>query len=1145
MRPMSRGRLLSKYKLALLQIEELTGSLPALNSHLQPVDRVNAEGEPMNPAPPAPLRVLLICKTRVPMSSGQWSPNSTGFYALGAFCLKEAVLREPDLKHRVNIEVRSYPQDSPNSFIVREILEARPDVVGFTCQPWNHHEHVRISRVVRQLMPEAKIVHGGPMVMKLQGYLQEYGGRTLDVAVEGEAEETFCELLRHWLDGNPELADIRGLAFFDDEGRPHVTPSRDNPDVSTLPPVMTEENLAQMGSHVLYETSRGCPFDCKFCNWGSQKMKLRTRSPEVIEQDLRAILTSPDVKNLWILDSGLDISRQHLLFISRIIKKYRRPDVFISGYFFLHQKDLSHMEEIKGVFDTLHVGLQTANDNALTVIGRKGLSVHRFDRIFDAVIPHFPGIRVDLIYGLPDLGYDALRESFRFLLKKGVRTINVFRLVAIPGTELAEHADFFGIVSEEAPSYEVYASKGISAEEMLAMQQFKVNVDTLRPLFNRGVYTEFLDDGIDLVDFAEKLHTFIPNFNRRIRFELEGDVPPSPELVDAILDAVEPWAGGDQKRAKRLESLIASTFARRENQETHPAATDVPKPPPPPALREQQEQPPSFALRGFTQALHRGIGRNTHRWSQKSMRPQWERFLAQSPHAKRLGLYVHIPFCERICTYCDCSTGKLDDPSKLTRYLDALEAEVDGMADLFVKSTFDRLYVGGGSPNILSPAQLDRMLSLVRSRHNIADGVVRSMEMDPRLTTREKLRIAHSHGVNRISFGVQSLSEKVLFQVNRPGQPRDTVHRCVSDAFDEGIAEVNLDLLFSLADQSPESFVEEAWDCLSMQPSTLCIQLLADSDFARPYRDEQHRVQVAEQFQTVHRLLREKLEGSDIPYALHERPDTLIVVRDDLWRDWTGHLDFYSSFDRSTHSSVGYGRYAQSWMRGVVHYQNQNAAPEFDSNAEVYSGRLLSPELEVVQALAADLEYRRAVDTRHVARLEGRTALRRVQPYLDALTSAGHLRAEGSTLHDEGMSAEAIAWLAAAVHGGNEATAPRGGGSESREVGLVRVTDAGGPWTIRFERADPERRYFARIGGLGIYYRAEPGVTIDEKRAAGVIEAVVSRVDRLLRDGVEEAAIPRLVAEFLRERPVDLSVKSARAERVGIGARRKTVIAPG
>jgi len=503
------------------------------------------------------------------------APGATAAKALGAFCLQTYVLAQPDLRDRVDIEIRSVPRDIPMNRLLGLVLERHPDVLGLTCQVWNHEDHARLSALVRKALPHTMVVHGGPMVVRRRRYLERLGAAILHVAVEGYGEETFADLLRSRLDGAPRLEEIPGIAYFSAEGEPRVTVDRTDPDLASMPSVITAENLETLGSYALYETARGCPYSCKFCNWGTHRIQYRDRS--VIERDLAALLGHPGVETLWIVDSAIDIRRSHARFLADVIRRHRQHPVRVVGYVFLKARDLSFVQDLVGAFDTLQLGLQTADPHSLGELGRGGLQVERFDAMFDAVLPHFPGLRVDLMYGLPGLRLTELQASVRALLQRSIRFLNIFRLVSIPGTEMGERREDYGILAEDWAPYEVYSAAGVSTDEMFRMLRFKEAMDVLRPVLATGCYADALRGGVDLVDFASYLPAASPALMEAISFQDEHDAVLPPSTVGLVQEAAVRYTAGSEQRRDLLGRLLREGYASVSRE---PAPAQPPTHPP-------------------------------------------------------------------------------------------------------------------------------------------------------------------------------------------------------------------------------------------------------------------------------------------------------------------------------------------------------------------------------------------------------------------------------------------------------------------------------------------------------------------------------------------------------------------------------------
>jgi oxygen-independent coproporphyrinogen-3 oxidase len=167
------------------------------------------------------------------------------------------------------------------------------------------------------------------------------------------------------------------------------------------------------------------------------------------------------------------------------------------------------------------------------------------------------------------------------------------------------------------------------------------------------------------------------------------------------------------------------------------------------------------------------------------------------------GLYVHIPFCEAKCSYCDFySVARGDAPAH--RYAAALQAEIKKR----VTSTLEpaTVLVGGGTPTALDDAQFERTLELI-AEIALPSGRLRewSVECNPGSLTPEKARLMVDAGVTRASIGVQSFDDDVLRSVGRVHDAREA-REAIAIARDAGLAQISLDLLFAIPGQGPETF---------------------------------------------------------------------------------------------------------------------------------------------------------------------------------------------------------------------------------------------------------------------------------------------------------------------------------------------------
>lgn len=172
-----------------------------------------------------------------------------------------------------------------------------------------------------------------------------------------------------------------------------------------------------------------------------------------------------------------------------------------------------------------------------------------------------------------------------------------------------------------------------------------------------------------------------------------------------------------------------------------------------------------------------------------------------------ISLYLHIPFCEKICFYCGCNTGIAARRHRLESYLAALEAEIALVAGLLPRSVrVRRVSFGGGSPNALSAGEFLR-LNEVLARHFRLTGPVLSTEIDPRTMTADWARALSTLGFTRASLGVQTFAPHCQKAIGRI-QPEELIVRAVDWLREAGVSSLNFDLMYGLPGQTRDDLAD-------------------------------------------------------------------------------------------------------------------------------------------------------------------------------------------------------------------------------------------------------------------------------------------------------------------------------------------------
>lgn len=192
-----------------------------------------------------------------------------------------------------------------------------------------------------------------------------------------------------------------------------------------------------------------------------------------------------------------------------------------------------------------------------------------------------------------------------------------------------------------------------------------------------------------------------------------------------------------------------------------------------------------------------------------------------------LSVYVHIPFCESVCYYCACNKVITKHHEKSAEYLRFLTREVDlQVSHLGRGQSVSQLHLGGGSPTFLSDAELEDLMSMLRRSFRLVPGGEYSIEVDPRTVTAERLAHLHALGFNRLSFGVQDFDPAVQKAVHRV-QPAEQVFELVAAARRIGFESLNVDLIYGLPMQTPESFARTLAQVNALRPDRVALYAYA------------------------------------------------------------------------------------------------------------------------------------------------------------------------------------------------------------------------------------------------------------------------------------------------------------------------------
>ena len=186
-----------------------------------------------------------------------------------------------------------------------------------------------------------------------------------------------------------------------------------------------------------------------------------------------------------------------------------------------------------------------------------------------------------------------------------------------------------------------------------------------------------------------------------------------------------------------------------------------------------------------------------------------------------LSLYLHVPFCPKLCWYCGCHTKITQRYTPVENYIHLLMREIDLVAaNLKYKNKVTHIHFGGGSPGMIRSIDFDKIMERLKDRFTLSPTVEISIELDPRNVTAGRVASYAKNGVNRVSLGIQDFNSTVLKAVNRE-QPFYLSYNAINLLKEHGITRVNFDLMYGLPHQTPQSMTETLKKALFLNPSRI------------------------------------------------------------------------------------------------------------------------------------------------------------------------------------------------------------------------------------------------------------------------------------------------------------------------------------
>ncbi len=400
--------------------------------------------------------------------------TSLSVYSLKAFA-KE---------YKENIDITEFTINNSLDHCLKIIAQKSPDIIGFSTYIWNINETLSLISNLKKILPNTKIILGGPEVSYNPKQYLDYA----DFIVSGEGEKPFYELLQYF-DNKLKLEQIGGICYK--QGNEIIENNTSiNIPLSDIP--FPYEDIKSFENKIIYyESSRGCPYSCSYC-LSSIENGVRFLSEDRVKSDLTIFLENKP-KQVKFVDRTFNANIKHTMTIWQFLIE---NDNGVTNFHFELSANTITDEMIEllktarvGLFQ-FEIGVQTTNETTLKEIDRKLSNEQIFNAVRKILNLKNIHVHVDLIAGLPYEDFKSFTNSFNETYELNADMLQLGFLKLLHGSKLRVDSDKYGIIFRDYAPYEVLKTKDISYLELETLKGVEEMVDTY---YNSGKYKNTLN----------------------------------------------------------------------------------------------------------------------------------------------------------------------------------------------------------------------------------------------------------------------------------------------------------------------------------------------------------------------------------------------------------------------------------------------------------------------------------------------------------------------------------------------------------------------------------------------------------------------------------------------------------------------------
>jgi anaerobic magnesium-protoporphyrin IX monomethyl ester cyclase len=412
--------------------------------------------------------------------------NWPGYQSLALGYLRAYAEADQRLAGRVAFATLDLDSEMDPWWVAYRVMGLEPDVVAFSVTCWNAQATYTACSIIKQAMPDVRIIVGGPEVTPIAEETLERCEH-VEAVVRGEGEATFAELV-HTMLGSRRLSYVEGVTARDGE---RIDSAPDRPlisDLDEIPSPYVAGVLEPLEGAAYIETYRGCPHACGYCFEGKGYGRVRYFSKERVASEIAALAGAGNVSTFSFVDPVFNLTRDRLEWLSSTLAPHATRGIRLHTI----EVDIEHVgpEEAEllaraGVV-SVETGPQSVGSQALETCKRR-FDRERFTAGVAACKDAGISVECDLIIGLPGDTFDDVLAGLEFLVALDPGKIQMSSLHVLPGTDLFNRADELGLVFNQDPPHEIIHTATMDFSELRRAEAFGCTVaDHYRARLTRG-----------------------------------------------------------------------------------------------------------------------------------------------------------------------------------------------------------------------------------------------------------------------------------------------------------------------------------------------------------------------------------------------------------------------------------------------------------------------------------------------------------------------------------------------------------------------------------------------------------------------------------------------------------------------------------